>query len=211
MPPTKEMTALSEAASPSVARRAARLLPNALTLTAAVCGITSIRFSSEGHFVWAALAIGAAALFDVADGFAARILNAETRLGAELDSLADFLNFGAAPAIFLYARDLHVLGTVGWAIAAVYVAATGFRLARYNVNRHQTSERLRLHSGLPSTAAALAVLAVNLAGRLTLTVSKAAVLDASACLITSAMMVSTLAVPTLAAAVRSAAGNTPER
>ncbi len=185
----------------SLAGRALRLTPNTLTLGAAVCGITSIRLSSEGNFLWAALAILAAAVLDAADGFAARRLQAETALGAELDSLADFLNFGAAPAFFAYASDLHRIGAAGWAIALAYIGATAFRLARYNVSRWQRSPAtgIHVHTGVPSTAAALGVLASHFAGRAELAPSLQAHADAASLLIMAALMVSTLKVPALAA------------
>jgi CDP-diacylglycerol--serine O-phosphatidyltransferase len=183
------------------AGRVLRFLPNVLTLGAAVCGVTSIRLSSEGSFLWAALAIVGAALFDGADGFAARRLHAESELGAELDSLADFLDFGVAPAIFLYACDLHALGAAGWAIALAYLAAAGFRLGRYNIlrRRHPPTEAIRVHRGVPSTASAIGVLAIHFAGLAAQAPSIQPFIDAASLICMAALMVSTLRVPTLAA------------
>ena len=116
------------------------LLPNFLTLCAVLCGLTALRLSAEGEFEWAIAAIFGAVVLDTADGYLARLLGAESPIGAELDSLADFVNFGVAPGMLIYQRDLHLLGWAGWIIAAIYVLATGLRLARFNV-QSETPER----------------------------------------------------------------------
>ena len=85
-------------------RRAALMLPNALTLCAILCGLTSIRLSGEGQFPLAAVAIFAAVALDTADGLAARLLSAASAIGAELNSLADFVNFGVAGVAALLER-----------------------------------------------------------------------------------------------------------
>ncbi|MGB8868095.1 MAG: CDP-alcohol phosphatidyltransferase family protein, partial [Rhodomicrobium sp.] len=113
--------------------RAIFLLPNFLTLCAVIFGLTALRLSGEGKPELAMAAIFAAVVLDTADGYAARLLGAESPIGAELDSLADFVNFGVAPGMLLYQRDLHLLGWTGWIISGIYVLATGIRLARFNV------------------------------------------------------------------------------
>ncbi len=179
--------------------RAVSLLPNILTLCAVMCGFTAIRLSAEGQPQLAMAAIFAAVVLDVADGFAARRLSSVTAIGAELDSLADFLNFGVAPAILLYQTDLHLLGEAGWLIAGVYVLATCLRLARFNVRLKTFGEAAddRWFHGLPSTAAAVAILICDIAVNAAFKPGKASVLMAGAAIAGSALMLSKLRVPAL--------------
>ena len=114
------------------------LVPNLATGMAAACGITSIRFSCAGQWTWAAVFILIACLFDGIDGRLARLLGATSRLGAELDSLSDFVCFGVAPALFLYfwaAADglVRPLSNLLWALALFYALCGAFRLARFNI------------------------------------------------------------------------------
>jgi CDP-diacylglycerol---serine O-phosphatidyltransferase len=172
-------------------------VPNALTLAAILCGFASLPLSQGGEFAWAMAAILAAALFDIADGYAARRLSAESAVGAQLDSLADFLNFGVAPAILVYNHHLNQLNWLGWLIASLYVIATALRLARFNV-RIKTNIRNPDFLGLPSTGAAVALISAD--ASLSAAVS-AAPYDAAAVAIIavalSSLMVSNLPVPTL--------------
>jgi CDP-diacylglycerol--serine O-phosphatidyltransferase len=187
-------------------RKLVRLVPNLLTLAAVFCGLTAIRFSGEGRFALAMTAILAAALLDAADGFVARRLSAESAIGAELDSLADFLNFGVAPAMLLYDRHLYLLSGWGWLISATYVIATGLRLARFNVHakavppRSDTAPRPQKQwfCGLPSTGAAVAIMGVD-AAALRLNPSDIRMVIAGAAVTASALMVSELPVPSLGA------------
>ncbi len=187
-------------------RKLARLVPNLLTLAAVVCGLTAIRLSGEGQFALAMAAILAAALLDAGDGFLARRLGAESAIGAELNSLADFLNFGVAPAMLLYDRHLYQLGYAGWLIAAVYVIATGLRLARFNVqskiNLPAAADALpskkKWFCGLPSTGAAMAIMGAD-AAVLRLHPAEIPIFIAGAAVTASALMVSKLPVPSLAA------------
>jgi CDP-diacylglycerol--serine O-phosphatidyltransferase len=175
------------------------LLPNFLTLCAVICGLTSIRLSGEGQPQLAIAAIFAAALLDIADGFVARRLAAVSELGAELDSLADFVNFGVAPAMLLYRQNLNALGWPGWAVAGLYVLATGIRLARFNVEAKAADSALprSYHRGLPSTAAALAVLIAGAAANRALPPTQAAAAIAAAAAGASMLMLSNLSMPTL--------------
>jgi CDP-diacylglycerol---serine O-phosphatidyltransferase len=183
-----------------------RFLPNALTLSAVVLGLTALRLSGEGEFALAMTAILGAALLDAADGFVARKLSAESAIGAELDSLADFLNFGVAPAMLLYDRHLYSLGVAGWVIAAIYVMATGLRLARFNVQSKavlpvpaDTSRpRKKWFCGLPSTGAAMAIMGAD-AAVLRLHPAEIPMVIAGAAITASALMVSKLPFPSLAA------------
>jgi len=109
------------------------LIPNIITLMALAAGLTSVRFAIEGRLDHAALALVAAALLDGIDGRIARLLKGTSRFGAELDSLADFVSFGCAPALILYFWQLHVLKTAGWLACLVLAFAAALRLARFNV------------------------------------------------------------------------------
>ena len=114
------------------------LVPNLATGMAAACGITSIRFSSAGHWTLAVVFILIACLFDGIDGRLARLLGATSRLGAELDSLSDFVCFGVAPALLLYfwadADALaRPLSNLLWALSLFYARCGAFRLARFNI------------------------------------------------------------------------------
>ena len=187
-------------------RKLTRLIPNLLTLSAVVLGLTAIRLSGEGEFALAMTAILGAALLDAADGFLARKLSAESAIGAELNSLADFLNFGVAPAMLLYDRHLYSLGTFGWLIAAIYVIATGLRLARFNVQSKAvlplpadaSRSRKKWFCGLPSTGAAMAIMGTD-AAVLRLHPTDIPMVIAGAAVTASALMVSRLPVPSLAA------------
>jgi CDP-diacylglycerol---serine O-phosphatidyltransferase len=189
----------------SFVRRFIKQTPNLLTFTAVVCGLTSIRLSGEGEFALAMTAILVAAALDACDGYVARKLSAESAIGAELDSLADFLNFGVAPAMLLYDRHLYQLGLLGWMIAALYVIATGYRLARFNVQiktilpaPDKPRPSKKWFCGLPSTGAAMAIMGAD-AAALRLHPTDIPVAIAGAAVAASALMVSKLPVPSLAA------------
>src|SRR6266481_4814111 len=93
-----------------------RMVPNVLTVLALCAGMTAIRFAVNGEFQYAVFAIIAAGIFDGLDGRLARLLKATSQFGAELDSLADFISFGVAPAAVLYLWTMSALHSVGWAI-----------------------------------------------------------------------------------------------
>jgi CDP-diacylglycerol---serine O-phosphatidyltransferase len=109
------------------------LVPNLITLLALCAGLTAIRLAFEQRYEWAVAAIVFAALLDGLDGRVARLLKGTSRFGAELDSLADFVNFGVAPALILYVWGLHELKSAGWIAAMVLALCTALRLARFNV------------------------------------------------------------------------------
>src|SRR5260370_11279733 len=106
------------------------LLPNLITLLALCAGLTAIRLAVEDKLEWAVAAIVFAALLDGIDGRLARMLKGTSRFGAELDSLADFVNFGVAPALIVYFWILHELKSAGWVAPIVFAILTGLRLAR---------------------------------------------------------------------------------
>lgn len=109
------------------------LIPNLVTLLALCLGLTAIRFSFEGHIEWAVMAIAIAAVLDGLDGRIARALKGASRFGAELDSLADFVDFGVAPALLLYVFGLDQMQSLGWFAALIFAIACALRLARFNV------------------------------------------------------------------------------
>jgi CDP-diacylglycerol--serine O-phosphatidyltransferase len=108
------------------------IVPNAITAAALCSGLTGIRFAIAGDFEKSVLAIILAGLLDGIDGRAARLLNAQTRFGAELDSLADSISFGVAPALIVYLWTLHQIPSLGWIAALAFAICCVLRLARFN-------------------------------------------------------------------------------
>jgi CDP-diacylglycerol---serine O-phosphatidyltransferase len=137
------------------------LLPNLITLLALCAGLTAIRLSVEDKLDLALAAIVFAALLDGIDGRIARMLKGTSRFGAELDSLADFVNFGVAPALILYFWGLHELKSAGWIVALVFAICAGLRLARFNVMIDDPNKPLwagNFFTGIPAPAGAITVL-----------------------------------------------------
>ncbi|MGB7011665.1 MAG: CDP-diacylglycerol--serine O-phosphatidyltransferase [Pseudolabrys sp.] len=137
------------------------LLPNLITLLALCAGLTAIRLAVEDKLDLALAAIVFAALLDGIDGRIARMLKGTSRFGAELDSLADFVNFGVAPALILYFWGLHELKSAGWIVALVFAICAGLRLARFNVMIDDPNKPLwagNFFTGIPAPAGAITVL-----------------------------------------------------
>ena len=137
-----------------------KLIPNMLTILSMCAGLSSIRFALLGKWEWVILAILFAAIFDALDGAMARLLKATSQFGAELDSLADFLSFGVAPAIVSYLWIMEASGNIGWFACMIFAIATGLRLARFNVESKaktavKKSEPSMFFEGIPSPAGAL--------------------------------------------------------
>jgi CDP-diacylglycerol--serine O-phosphatidyltransferase len=109
------------------------LAPNVVTLMALAAGVTAIRFVIEDAVEWAVMAVAAAAVLDGLDGRIARALKGTSKFGAELDSLADFIDFGVAPAVILYVSGLSALRGLGWLVCLLFAIACALRLARFNV------------------------------------------------------------------------------
>ena len=107
------------------------LVPNFFTLLSLCAGVTAIRMAIENRHELAIALIVAAALLDAVDGRVARALKAQSRFGAELDSLADFVNFGVAPALVVYTWGLGGFKELGWLAALVFSCGMALRLARY--------------------------------------------------------------------------------
>ncbi|NTY60992.1 phosphatidylcholine/phosphatidylserine synthase [Mycolicibacterium sphagni] len=110
---------------------AMRILPSATTVLAICAGLTSIKFALDGRPHIALALIGAAAVLDGIDGGIARALDAQSRMGAEIDSLADAVNFGVAPALVVYVTLLPT-SPIGWIFALLYAVCIVLRLARFN-------------------------------------------------------------------------------
>ena len=135
------------------------ILPNMLTLIGVCIGLTSIRFALDEKFEFAIIAIIFAALFDWLDGRIARLIKGTSEVGKELDSLADVISFGVAPAFIMYFWKLNELGRFGWLLCLVYVSCVALRLARFNVNSNQgPSWRDNFFEGVPSPAGGILVL-----------------------------------------------------
>jgi CDP-diacylglycerol--serine O-phosphatidyltransferase len=118
------------------------MLPNMITLMSAASGITSIRFSCQGEWRLAVIAITISCFLDALDGRMARMLKVTSKLGEQLDSLADFVCFGVAPAIFTYfwimeivpaGSPLYPIRGLFWTFALFYALCCAFRLARFNI------------------------------------------------------------------------------
>jgi CDP-diacylglycerol--serine O-phosphatidyltransferase len=137
------------------------LLPNLITLLALCAGLTAIRMAVESRLDLALAAIVLAATLDGIDGRIARMLKGTSRFGAELDSLADFVNFGVAPALILYFWGLHELKSAGWIAALVFAICAGLRLARFNVmidDPNKPAWAGNFFTGIPAPAGAITVL-----------------------------------------------------
>ena len=116
------------------------------------CGYACIVYAMRGEFATAAPFIGFALVLDMLDGRIARLTNSTSAFGVELDSLADVISFGVAPAILAFSWGLQPLGRLGWAAGFLFVAAAAVRLARFNIQAGSTDKRYFV--GLPSPAAA---------------------------------------------------------
>jgi len=142
------------------------LVPNAITAAALCAGLTGIRFAIAGEFEKAVLAVMLAGLLDGIDGRAARLLKAQTRFGAELDSLADAISFGVAPALIVYLWTLHDLPRFGWIAALAYAICCVLRLARFNAQLELAElpyKQAGFLTGVPAPAGAgLALLPIYL-------------------------------------------------
>jgi CDP-diacylglycerol--serine O-phosphatidyltransferase len=131
------------------------LLPNTFTMGNVICGFLAILSAFEGQLTTACWLIILAGFLDALDGKIARYSGSTSQFGVELDSLADFLSFGIAPAIIVYIAKLQFVDKWGWIIALVYIMAASYRLARYNVMIDEDEKKD--FSGLPTPVPALAL------------------------------------------------------
>ncbi len=136
------------------------LVPNFFTLMGLCAGLTSIRMSIEGRFELALALIVFAALLDGIDGRVARLLKASSRFGAELDSLADFVDFGVAPAFLIFTWGQSSPNSLGWIVVMIFALAAALRLARFNVASEEVKPKWQsdYFTGMPTPAAAIVVL-----------------------------------------------------
>jgi len=137
------------------------LVPNVITLLAICAGLTAIRLSTEGRMDIAVYAIVFAAVLDGIDGRVARMIKGQSKFGAELDSLADFVNFGVAPGLMLYFWQLHELNNGGWIAAMVFAISGGLRLARFNATMDDPNKPPfagNFFTGVPAPAGAVTAL-----------------------------------------------------
>jgi len=136
-------------------RKGIYVLPNLFTLAALFGGFYGIVMAMNGRFDLATTGIFAAMVLDSLDGRVARMTGTQSAFGEQMDSLADMVSFGAAPALLAYEWALRPLGRWGWIAAFVYCACAALRLARFNVNTGVVGKRY--FQGLPSPAAAAMV------------------------------------------------------
>jgi CDP-diacylglycerol---serine O-phosphatidyltransferase len=137
------------------------LVPNVITLLAICAGLTAIRLSTEGRMELAVAAIVFAAVLDGLDGRVARMIKGQSKFGAELDSLADFVNFGVAPGLILYFWQLHELNNGGWIAAMVFAISASLRLARFNATMDDPNKpafAANYFTGVPAPLGAITVL-----------------------------------------------------
>jgi CDP-diacylglycerol--serine O-phosphatidyltransferase len=138
-----------------IRRRGIYLLPNLFTTLGLFAGFYAIVQGMNHDFERAAIAIFVAMVLDGIDGRVARLTHTQSAFGAEYDSLADMVSFGAAPALVMYEWALRGMGRVGWIAAFVYCAGAALRLARFNTQLSVADKRW--FTGLPSPAAAALV------------------------------------------------------
>jgi CDP-diacylglycerol--serine O-phosphatidyltransferase len=137
------------------------VLPNLITVLAICAGLSGIRLAFENRFETAVAMVLVAAFLDGIDGRIARMLKATSKFGAQMDSLADIVNFGVAPALVLYAYLLDRAGSPGWIAALLFAIACGLRLARFNVldeDKTRPAWQGEYFVGVPAPAGAVIVL-----------------------------------------------------
>jgi len=134
-------------------RRGIYLLPSIFTVGNMFCGYACVVHAMRGELETAAPFIGIAIVLDMLDGRIARMTGTTSAFGLELDSLADVISFGLAPAVLAFAWGLSELGRVGWAAGFIYVSAAAMRLARFNIQTGTQTDK-RYFVGMPSPPAA---------------------------------------------------------
>ena len=162
---TFEVIENARVADKTIAQKGVYLIPNTFTLLSLLAAFYSITQSAlgEGHYMRACVAIFISALLDGLDGRAARLFNAQSPFGEQLDSLADCIAFGLAPALLIYHYALEPLGRIGIACAFVYAACAALRLARFNVQIGVVDKRYFI--GVASPLAAIMIVSLVWVGR----------------------------------------------
>jgi CDP-diacylglycerol--serine O-phosphatidyltransferase len=170
-------------------RRGVSLLPSLFTLANLFCGWACVVYAMKGDVITAAPFIGFAVVLDMLDGRIARMTGTTSDFGVQLDSLADLISFGMAPAVLAFQWGLDPLGRMGWAVGFVYLTAAALRLARFNI---QVVTDKRYFVGLPSPAAAGLVAATVFYFPNELTTYRLSLLGALMLLVPALLMVSTI-------------------
>ncbi|SFT56993.1 CDP-diacylglycerol---serine O-phosphatidyltransferase [Sedimentitalea nanhaiensis] len=136
------------------------LLPNIVTIAAICAGMSAIRFGFQDQYHAAVILILVACVLDGLDGKLARLLKSESQIGAELDSLADCVNFGVAPALVIYAWALQGTNSGGWIAVLVFGISCVMRLARFNIDSKSelSGKQSSRFVGVPAPAGAFLVL-----------------------------------------------------
>ena len=137
------------------------MVPNLITVLAICAGLTGIRLAFENRYELAVIMVLLAAFLDGIDGRVARLMKATSKFGAQMDSLADIVNFGVAPALVIYVFVLDQARSLGWIAALIYAIAAGLRLARFNVmaeRENKASWQSEYFVGVPAPAGAMLVL-----------------------------------------------------
>lgn len=137
------------------------IIPNLITVLAICAGLTGIRLAFENRYELAVGMVLLAAFLDGIDGRVARLLKATSKFGGQMDSLADIVNFGVAPALVLYVFVLDQARSVGWIAALIFAIAAGLRLARFNVmseRENKATWQSEYFVGVPAPAGAMLVL-----------------------------------------------------
>jgi CDP-diacylglycerol--serine O-phosphatidyltransferase len=137
------------------------VVPNLITILAICAGLTGIRLAFEGRYELAVMMVLLAAFLDGIDGRIARLMKATSKFGAQMDSLADIVNFGVAPALVVYVYALDQARSIGWIAALIYTIAAGLRLARFNVMSERENRapwQSEYFVGVPAPAGAMLVL-----------------------------------------------------
>jgi len=136
------------------------LLPNALTILGVCLGLSSIKFALDLNYPMAVITVGLAAILDTLDGRVARLVNATSKVGKELDSLTDVISFGVAPSFIMYFWTINEVGKIGWLFVLIYTVCCALRLARFNLTTIDETENWKINffEGVPSPAAAGLVL-----------------------------------------------------
>ena len=140
----------------TVRKRGIYLLPNLFTTAALFSGFFAIVSAMNGQFEAAAIAIFVSMVFDGLDGRVARLMNAQSKFGAEYDSLADMVSFGVAPALVVFSWGVSELGKFGWAVAFIYVSCAALRLARFNTQIDTADKNFFTGWASPAAAAVMA-------------------------------------------------------
>ncbi len=135
------------------------LLPNLLTITALIFGLSAVRYALDDRFELAVVLVVVAGIFDALDGRMARLLKSSSNFGAQLDSLSDLVVFGVVPSLIIYLFAFEDAGRGAWAACLFYIICCALRLARFNSELHDTPTwAANYFTGVPSPSAAFLVL-----------------------------------------------------